>query len=69
VSVSALEDVRAPQQGELFGEPVNAPTDERAARAEKSMDALRRKYGAGVVRPASALVRDPGVRERESEHP
>jgi DNA polymerase-4 len=67
VSVSALEDVRAPQQGELFGEPVNAPTDERAARAEKSMDVLRKKYGAGVVKPASALVRDPGNRERESE--
>jgi DNA polymerase-4 len=67
VSVSALEDVRAPQQGELFGEPLNAAADERAARTEKSLDVLRKKYGAGVVRPASALVRNPGARERESE--
>jgi len=55
VSVSGLEDERAPRQGELFGEPLLAPEDERATRAQKGLDALRKKYGASVVKPGTAF--------------
>lgn len=59
VQVGALEDVRAPRQTELFGEPLLAPEDERATRAQAGMDALRKRYGKAVVKPASAM-RDDG---------
>ena len=55
VSVSGLEDERSPRQGELFGEPLLAPEDERATRAQKGLDELRKKYGASVVKPGTAF--------------
>jgi DNA polymerase-4 len=66
VSLSGLEDVRAPVQGQLFqpvapslGKPDEPPSeDTRLERATASLDKLRRKYGAGTIVPASLLGRD-----------
>jgi DNA polymerase-4 len=60
VSVSALEDVRAPLQAELFeaapgAAPGGAGGDARLAKATPGMDKLRAKYGPGVIGPASLL--------------
>ena len=62
VQVSALEDVRTPLQGQLFGgraEPAEEATDPADAdweRATAGLDRLREKYGPGTVLPASLLI-------------
>ena len=66
LQVSALEDVRSPLQGQLFGggqaslfaheRPAPPPADQRLERAAESIDRLRTKYGAGTVVPASLLA-------------
>jgi DNA polymerase-4 len=64
LTVSALGDVRAPVQEQLFGEEpraasLEAPTlrENKLQRAAAGMDALRRKYGERTVLPASLLGR------------
>ena len=56
VSLSSLEDVRTPQQGELFGAPEE---DDRLRRTAEGLDRLREKYGKRLVQPGSSL-RDKG---------
>jgi hypothetical protein len=58
--ISALEDVRTPVQGQLFGAAKPATeggsaSDSDLQRATAGMDALRRKFGPGAVVPASLL--------------
>lgn len=52
VSLSSLEDVRTPQQGELFGAPEE---DDRLRRTAEGLDRLREKYGKRLVQPGSSL--------------
>jgi DNA polymerase-4 len=69
LQISNLDDVRTPQQGMLFGAvaadsetgtaPQQAPLfPDRLERVSPGLDRLRRKYGRGVVLPASLLGRD-----------
>lgn len=69
LSIAGLDDVRTPHQGMLFGTSpaeVEAPAEsperarfaERLERVSPGLDRLRRKYGRGVVIPASLLGRD-----------
>jgi DNA polymerase-4 len=71
VQVSNLTDVRAPVQSGLFGAAeAERPElhDGKLTRATSALDALRRRYGAGTVVPASLLARGHlRVREREGE--
>jgi DNA polymerase-4 len=66
LSVSGLEDVRAPVQGELFPAASDAAEQGKTARAQRAagaMDRLRRKYGRPAVLPASLLEgADPASR-------
>jgi DNA polymerase-4 len=58
VQVSGLEDVRAPLQQTLFGEPDAAAAPERDRKLERvavGLDKLRDKYGSAQVVPASLL--------------
>lgn len=60
VQMSGLEDVREPQQGQLFAaDSTEAATsraaDTRLADATRGIDRLREKYGARTVMPASLL--------------
>ena len=59
VQVAGLEDVREPQQAQLFagGEPAEGA--DRLARATAGMDRLRHKYGERSIGPASLLGRSP----------
>jgi DNA polymerase-4 len=72
LQVANLEDVRTPQQGMLFGAgnpEVEAPAapqqaalfPDRLERVSPGLDRLRRKYGRGVVMPASLLGRDESI--------
>ncbi|MBM3987292.1 MAG: DNA polymerase IV [Planctomycetes bacterium] len=72
LQVANLEDVRTPQQGTLFGggnPEFEAPAlvrqaalfPDRLERASPGLDRLRRKYGRGIVVPASLLGRDESV--------
>ncbi|MCC7015303.1 MAG: DNA polymerase IV [Planctomycetes bacterium] len=69
VSVSNLDDVRTPQQGMLFGSVAETPepapdvtprpfSGDRLERVSPGLDRLRRKYGRGIVVPASLLGRE-----------
>ena len=61
LQVSKLEDVRQPQQGQLFnGTPENArgvrlESNEKLVAATASLDKIRRKFGPGAVVPATLL--------------
>jgi len=57
VSVSALDDVRGPAQGQLFDAlpAAEAPAENRLARAQAGLDRLRKKYGGPQVRSGSTL--------------
>jgi len=59
VSVSSLEDVRAPRQAQLFGDgDVQTPAkDERVSLAVEGMDKIKRRYGRDAIVPASLLSR------------
>ena len=62
VQLSQLEDVRAPQQAELFGDSSPAAPsadEEKLAKASKALDSLRKKYGRGTVLPGSLIGRKP----------
>jgi DNA polymerase-4 len=70
LQVSNLDDVRAPQQGNLFGaapgdlvtpsaKPASPPFVDRLERVSPGLDKLRRKYGRNTVVPASLLGREP----------
>jgi DNA polymerase-4 len=78
LSVSNLDDVRAPQQGSLFGpaaegaeavaEIPRAPYGDRRERISPGLDRLRRKYGRAVVVPGTLAGREAeggGARVRE----
>ena len=69
LQVSHLEDVRAPQQGSLFGGASSEPSaigesparrafGDRLERVAPGLDRLRRKYGRNTVVPASLLGRE-----------
>lgn len=66
VSVSNLEDVRAPLQRGLFGAGTGDPgrtrsdwlaTREKLERITPSLDKLRRRFGRGTIKPARLLSR------------
>jgi DNA polymerase-4 len=64
ISVSKLEDVRSPTQGQLFnGESQGSSRAEwvegakKLSEATQGLDKIRRKYGRGVIVPASLLGR------------
>jgi DNA polymerase-4 len=64
VSVAGLDDVRDPLQRSLFDEgdayASKAPEgDARRARSEAAADRLRRRFGRGMVVPATLLGRNP----------
>ena len=64
VQISSLEDVRVPQQAQLFGTQGEEATtsghdDERLQAAAASIDKLRKKYGERMVVPASLLGSAP----------
>ncbi len=63
VSVSGLDDVREPIQAKLFDDAEPAleatPGDGRRARTQQAVDRLRKRYGRGMVVPASLLGRQP----------
>jgi DNA polymerase-4 len=68
VQLSQLEDVRAPQQAQLFGAPSEPELDEaRQARTNEALDRLRQRYGQGTVVPASLLGRP--LQRRSPERP
>ncbi|MDP6409218.1 MAG: DNA polymerase IV [Planctomycetota bacterium] len=74
VSVSSLEDVRAPLQRGLFGAGASDPgrtrsdwlaTREKLERITPSLDKLRRRFGRGTIQPARLLGR--GASDRPSD--
>ncbi len=69
VQLSGLTDVRAPVQAGLFGSPEAVRPelhDGKLTRATTALDALRKRFGAGTVVPASLLSRS-SVRTRGRE--
>ena len=69
IQVSNLSDVRVPVQTSLFaGGEAEAPElgEARTARTTEALDKLRRRFGRGMVVPAS-LLRRASLRARERE--
>ncbi len=72
ITVSALEDVRLPLQGSLFGDPdpgSSARGGRSAAleRAAEGADALRKKYGRRMILPGRLLESPPRREQTEQQ--